>query len=92
MDFYGRVKKILKDKKKLSIQEFVLSLGINHDTYYSAKSAGNLPRADEAVIIAKNLGTTVEYLVTGENLNSPPEEALNKIQNIINQYKNLPKK
>lgn len=66
MDFFDRVKKIAKEKKGLSVQEFVLSIGLNHDSYYSLKKAGNLPRADEAIKIARDLKTTVEYLVTGE--------------------------
>ena len=49
-----------------SLAEFVQSLGINYETYRSAKRLGNYPRTDETVAIAKALNTTVEYLVTGE--------------------------
>ncbi len=70
MDFYERVKELSK-KKNFSLISLLESLGINYETYKSAKRSNNLPRADEAVAIANTLGTTVEYLVTGKDpLNS----------------------
>ena len=65
MDFYDNVKKIVK-KNNLTLRAFIESLGINYDSYNSCKKYSNLPRADEAVKIAKALGTSVEFLVTGE--------------------------
>ena len=65
MDFYSRVKQEAKKATGCSLQEFILSIGLNHDSYYTLKRSGNLPRADEAVKIARALGTTVEYLVDG---------------------------
>ena len=41
------------------------------DTYVRSKSS--MPPADAAVKIAKALGVTVEYLVTGENPSIPKE-------------------
>ena len=35
-------------------------------TYFSMRQAGNLPRADDVLRIAKFFGVSVEYLVTGE--------------------------
>ena len=88
MDFYSRVKSEVK-KKKLSLQEFIIGLEINHDTYYAQKRAGNLPRADEAHRIAQALGTTVEFLVTGEHQKtSVINEAFNEIEGIIKKYRN----
>jgi hypothetical protein len=71
VDFYDRVKQLAKETKGLTVQEFVLSLGLNHDSYYSLKRVGNLPRADEALKIARSLNTSVEYLVTGETPGKP---------------------
>ena len=68
-DFFGRVKKLAKKTGFNNLQEFIISAGVNHDTYYTWKSKGTLPRADEALAIAKALGTTVEYLITGEKPN-----------------------
>jgi hypothetical protein len=76
MDFYDRVKQLAKERKGLSLQEFVLSIGLNHDSYYSLKRAGNLPRADDALEIAQALGTTVEYLCTGSTTGKPDTEPL----------------
>ena len=70
MDFYERVKDLVK-QKDLQLIPFLQSLNINYETYKSAKRLGHLPRTDEAIAIAKALGTTVEYLVTGEKTESP---------------------
>ncbi|MCL2381553.1 MAG: helix-turn-helix domain-containing protein [Treponema sp.] len=34
-------------------------------------SNGNIPSADNAVVIAQTLGVTVEYLITGRNIPGP---------------------
>lgn len=70
MDFYERVKDLAK-QKNLQLIPFLQSLNINYETYKSAKRLGHLPRTDEAIVIAKALDTTVEYLVTGEKTESP---------------------
>jgi hypothetical protein len=65
MNFYDRVKRLANKNSHRSLQEFILGLGINHDSYYTQKRAGKLPRADEALAIAQALGTTVEFLIMG---------------------------
>ena len=65
MDFYDRVKELVRIKK-LSLIPFLQNLGINYETYKSAKRLGNFPSADKAFHIAKALETTVEYLMTGQ--------------------------
>lgn len=78
MEFYENVKKLVKINN-LTLRTFIESLGINYDTYNGQKRLNNLPRADEAVKIAKALNTSVEYLVTGE------EPAIDK-KKIIAEY------
>lgn len=78
MEFYENVKKLAK-LQNLQIIPFLESLGINYSTYKGYKQCNNLPRADEAVKIAKALNTSVEYLVTGE------EPAIDK-KKIIAEY------
>lgn len=73
MDFYENVKKLAK-LQNLQIIPFLESLGINYSTYKGYKQCNNLPRADEAVKIAKALNTSVEFLVTGEENNSAKQE------------------
>ena len=58
---------------------FIESLGLNYETYYSGRRLNNLPRGDECVKIANALGTTVEYLVTGQE-----REVANKRQELKN--------
>lgn len=64
-DFYERVKGISKERN-VTVRSLIESCGINYDSYNSCRRYGNLPRADEAVLIAKALGTSAEYLVTGQ--------------------------
>jgi transcriptional regulator with XRE-family HTH domain len=83
VDFYDRIKQLAKETKGLTVQEFVLSLGLNHDSYYSLKRAGNLPRADEALKIAQALNTSVEYLVTGTEPENSKTAILDDLQAFI---------
>jgi len=88
MDFYSRVKQLTK-KKGVSLQDFIISLGINHASYYSLQRAGNLPRTDESVKIAQALGVSVEYLVLGNNPKSSlaAEDMLNEIFLLLDKYR-----
>jgi hypothetical protein len=92
MDFYERVL-ILAKKKYRSLQAFLISLDINRETYYSQKAAGNLPRADEALMIAQALGVTVEYLVIGINPEPMADNEvisgfLDELQDFIGKHRN----
>lgn len=75
MDFYERIKVLVK-KKGCSLIEFVQSLGISYDKYESLKRYNNLPRADEAFRIARALGVTIEYLITGNESSGLSDDAL----------------
>lgn len=61
-DFWKRYE---QHKKK----DFAVSVasGINSSTLSTYKSMERYPRANEAVAIARALGVTVEYLVTGKD-------------------------
>ena len=74
MDFYERVKTLVKDNTDTTLRAFIESLGINYDSYNGQKRYDNLPRADEAVKIAAALHTTVEYLVTGKDASDEPRK------------------
>lgn len=66
--FFERVQSLAKSKK-ISIDNLMkeaLGEKSNRDFYNGLKRRGICPRADAAVKIAKVLGVTVEYLVTGE--------------------------
>ena len=88
MDFFDRVKELAKKNTTLTLRAFIESMGLNYETYYSGKRRENLPRADEALKIAQALGTTVEYLVTGNAPeSSAADEALEDIQAVLDRYK-----
>lgn len=91
MDFYERVKNLVKDNTELTLRAFIESLGINYDSYNGQKRYNNLPRADEAVKIAEALNTSVEFLVSGNTPTFPKDESKEKAaafaQEIINLLK-----
>jgi hypothetical protein len=79
-DFYENVKKLVKERSRLTLRDFIESLDINYETYNSTRRYHNLPRADESVKIAQALGVSVEYLVTGEKPdNTAPAEQIRSL-------------
>ena len=72
MNFYEAVKELAK-KKNTTVKTLVEGCGINYDSYNSCRRYGNLPRADEAVLIAGSLGVSVERLVTGRESSPAPD-------------------
>lgn len=85
MDFYERVKQLVKTETSLSLKSFIESLSINYETYNGQKRHDNMPRADEAVKIANALNTTVEYLVTGKDSDTYRQ----KYEKLVSDIKNL---
>lgn len=88
MDFYERVKELVK-LQNLSLIPFLQSLGVNYETYKSAKRLNNLPRADEAVKIAEALNTSVEFLVSGNTPTFPKDESKEKAAALAQEIINL---
>jgi len=88
MDFYARVKELARKTRKLSLQDFIYSVGLNHASYYSLQRDGNLPRADEAMAIAQALGTTVEYLLMGTEPENSKKSILDDFQEVIDRHRN----
>jgi len=86
IEFYERVKSLVKSKKT-TIEYVVGEAGLSLASYNAYRRHENLPRADEALKIAQVLGTTVEYLLTGEISElSASEKTLEDIQVILNGY------
>ena len=67
--FFETVKELAK-KKNMTIDMMIQSIeGLSFNslnTYNSMRKAGNLPRADDVLRIAKFFDVSMEYLVTGE--------------------------
>jgi len=92
IEFYERVKSLVKSKKT-TIEYVVGEAGLSLASYNAYRRHENLPRADEALKIAQVLGTTVEYLLTGNITEQPAsEKALEEIQVILNEYFKKPDK
>jgi hypothetical protein len=90
MVFYDNVKNLVKTKTALTLESFIQSLGINYGTYHTQRKAGNLPRADEAIKIAAALGTSVEYLVTGQEPGKPDTApVIQKLESALDDLKKL---
>jgi len=87
-DFWKRVNNLIK---KLNSKQEVIAAqcNISYQTFRGWVSRKTFPGGDETYRIAKALGTTVEYLITGIK----PEKAvadcvIDKIQAAINEYRN----
>ena len=86
LDFYERVKRLTK-VKKTTLEYVAGEAGLSIASYNSYRRYGNLPRADEAFKIAKTLGTTVEYLITGNNPEpSASGKILLNVHSLISEY------
>ena len=85
LEFYERVKRLTKIKKT-TIAYIAGEAGLSLGSYNSYRTKGHLPRADEAAVIAKLLGTTVEYLVTGKNPEPVAAKTLHELQTVLNAY------
>jgi transcriptional regulator with XRE-family HTH domain len=86
IQFYERVKSLAKTNKT-TIEYVAGEAGLSLASYNAYRRHQNLPRADEALKIAQTLGTTVEYLITGNNpepVNS--EKTLAEIQALLDDH------
>lgn len=89
MSFRERLREEI-DFKGMLMKEVAMAAGISKSTFLSYIDArGVLPNVETAVKIAETLGVSVEYLVTGREIDRPPR--LNEIQNIIDDLLALDK-
>jgi len=95
MEFVDRVL-LLLDSKGKTRKEITMSAGIAPNSFVVWKKRGTIPPADVAVLIAKELNTTVEYLVTGEQpdrINSADRaylEAARRYQPVVSALDQMP--
>ena len=89
--FWDRLNSLIKEKgfTQNSLSEYC---GFNSRRIQNLSAGNRIPDVFEAVKIAQALGTTVEYLVTGEN--SPPitnikSSLLNLIHHLETEISNL---
>lgn len=74
MDFWDAVRARIREQNT-KIESVANDAGISTNTLNGWISKGRLPRVDEATRLAKALGTTVEYLITGNGLKEVPSYA-----------------
>lgn len=77
MDFFDRVKTGARDNST-TIKYVVEKAGLKLGSYNTLRRENRLPRANEVLVIAKELGTTVEYLLTGEVITDKKESGLER--------------
>ena len=86
MSFWTRLKERIKSEK--TTQEWVATkIGVSHRTFRGWLSREIMPNADQVIAIARLLGTTPEFLVTGQD----PEGTSPELRAIVNKIKRLPK-
>ena len=89
MDFKSRLKEEM-EYQNVQHKELAARTGIKPRALLTyVASNPSMPPADVAVKIAKTLGVSVEYLVTGEDSLHSPEYA--EIQEIITDLMHVPK-
>ncbi len=89
MVFKDRLREEIEFKGML-VKEVAAAAGISKSTFLSyIDSRGVLPNVETAVKIAKTLGVSVEYLVTGED--ALHVSRLNDVQNIVDDLLTLDK-
>ena len=73
-------------------KQLAAAVKISYNTLQSWINKDRLPNAEQAVMIAKTLNTSVEYLITGKSSNSPLrnrhiiKELKQKIDTIFDEY------
>ena len=73
LDFWDRVKILIKQNKTTQ-ESLAISANLNFSNMKQQIFYKRLPDAAQAARIAQALGTTVEYLVSGENSNKEAKE------------------
>lgn len=78
IDFFDRVKALIRENSDMPLREFLNHIGINPESYYTMRKLNNFPRCGDAQKIADELGVSLDYLVTGQVKDSgvfpyPPE-------------------
>ena len=90
--FWRRVNSLIKARKTKQ-EAIAKECNIPYPTFRGMVTRKTFPGGDETYRIAQALGTTVEYLITGENPKSASsDEAFDEIQSIIDKYRSNPKK
>ena len=86
LEFWQNVKEEL-DYNLITQKELAAKIGISYNTLQSWITKDRLPDAAQALKIAKELNTSIEYLITGKNENQ--KDLKQNLQNIIPRLNHL---
>lgn len=89
MTFFERCESIAK-QKNISLNELGRQVGVSGAAINGWKN-GSFPKVDVALKVAKVLGVSVEYLVTGDVLSAEEANVLKMYRQIPKMYKNMAK-
>lgn len=78
LNFGERVELLLKEKNVKPF-DFYKGIGIVPQAFYDWKKKGQVPNAKSALKVARYLGVSVEYLLTGETSN-PLQAKVDELQ------------
>ena len=78
----------LCESKGITPYRIAKDCGFSNVTLSDWKNKGNMPKADKLVKIARYLGTSVEYLVTGEDP-VPGVKLSSDEDNLLSAYRSL---
>jgi hypothetical protein len=93
MDYFDRVqtlitKKGLRDKTDMSPKVFLKSLDIDYSKFFDDRKH-KIAILEDSVEIAKALGVTVEYLITGELDKTDTTVIIQKLESALEELKKL---
>ena len=87
MTFFERCESIAK-QKNISLNELGRQVGVSGAAINGWKN-GSFPKVDVALKVAKVLGVSVEYLVTGDVLSAEETEFINLYRQIPKLYREI---
>lgn len=79
----------LCEKRNVTPYRVAKECGFSNVTLSDWKNKGSTPRADKLIAIAHYLGTTVEYLVTGETSDIPSVVLSSDEEKLLEDYRAL---
>jgi hypothetical protein len=93
MDYFDRVQtlvteKNLKEKANIPFKIFLESLDINHNEFFDHRKH-KMSLLEDAVEIAKALGVTIEYLVTGELDKPDTTSIIQSLESVLEELRRL---
>ena len=84
IDFWKRINKRIKELN-ITQESLCSDLGINLGTFKQQITHARFPSVDSAFKIARALGVSVEYLVTGEDTDEK-SKILKEMQSVIDRF------